>query len=109
MCSGIISVPVVDASDITLDMIHSLESGAVLICIYFQTLNKHQTRCIMYEIESFAHVVCHRNTYKFIQRGGRKKTGGGEDVLCNDYFSTMRAATDKRSSPVERVDQVDKG
>ena len=42
-------------------------------------------------------------------RGGEKKTGGGEDVLCNDYFSTMRAATDKRSSPVERVDQVAKG
>ena len=38
------------------------------------------------------------------REGGREKTGGGEDVLCNDYFSTMRAATDKRSSPVERVD-----
>ena len=60
VCSGIISVPVADASDITLDMIHSLDSGAVLICIYFQTLNKHQTRWMMYEIESFAHVVCHR-------------------------------------------------
>ena len=41
--------------------------------------------------------------------GEREKTGGGEDVLCNVYFSTMRAATDKRSSPVERVDQVAKG
>ena len=26
-----------------------------------------------------------------------EKTGGREDVLCNVYFSTMRAATDKRS------------
>jgi hypothetical protein len=60
VCSGIISVPVADASDITLDMIHSLDSGAVLICIYFQTLNKHQKRWMMFEIESFAHVVCHR-------------------------------------------------
>ena len=59
-------MPVADASDITLDMIHSLDSGAVLVCIYFQTLNKHQTRWMMYEIESFAHVVCHRNTCKFI-------------------------------------------
>ena len=42
-------------------------------------------------------------------QGGEKKTEGGEDVLCNDYFSTTRAATDKRSSPVERVDQVAKG
>jgi hypothetical protein len=46
--------------------------------------------------------------YEAIQRGGREKTGGGEDVLCNVYFSTMRAATDKRISPVERVDQVAK-
>ena len=30
-------------------------------------------------------------------------------VSPDDYFSTMRAATDKRSSPVERVDQVDNG
>ena len=44
-----------------------------------------------------------------LQREGLEKTGGGEDVLCNVYFSTMRAATDKRSSPVERVDQVAKG
>ena len=44
---------------------------------------------------------------KCIQEG-RKKTGG-EDILCNDYFSTMRAATDKRSSPIGRVDQVAKG
>ena len=41
--------------------------------------------------------------------GGRKNTGGREYLLCNDYFSTMRAATDKPSSPVERVDQVGKG
>ena len=40
---------------------------------------------------------------------GEKETGGGGDVLCNVYFSTMRAATDKRFSPVERVDQVDNG
>ena len=66
VCSGIISVPVADASDITLDMIHSIDSGAVLISIYFQTLNKHQTRWMMYEIEAFAHVVCHRQTCKFI-------------------------------------------
>ena len=40
------------------------------------------------------------------RKGG--DTEGREYLLCNDYFSTMRAATDKRSSPVERVDQVDK-
>ena len=34
---------------------------------------------------------------------------GREHLLCNVYFSTMRAATDKRSSPVERVDQVGNG
>ena len=38
--------------------------------------------------------------------GGRKNTGGREHTFGNTYFSTMRAATDKRSSPVERVDQV---
>ena len=42
-------------------------------------------------------------------RGGRENTMGREHLLCNVYFSTMRAATDKRSSPVERVDQVVKG
>ena len=46
---------------------------------------------------------------QLIQGGGLEKTGGREDVWCNVYFSTMRAATDKRSSSVERVDQVDKG
>ena len=44
-----------------------------------------------------------------IIQGGRKNTGGSKYLLCNDYFSTMRAATDKRSSPVERADQVSKG
>ena len=28
--------------------------------------------------------------------------------MCNDYFSNVRAATDKQSSPVARVDQVAK-
>ena len=46
---------------------------------------------------------------QLIQGGGLEKTGGREDVWCNVYFSTMRAATDKRSSSVERVDQVDNG
>ena len=45
----------------------------------------------------------------YYKGGGREKTGGGEEFLCNVYFSTMRAATDKRSSPVERVDRVAKG
>ena len=42
-------------------------------------------------------------------RGGMKKTGVWEDVLCNGYFSTLRDATDKQSSSVERVGQVAKG
>ena len=37
-----------------------------------------------------------------------EKTRGGmrEHLFGNTYFSTTRAATDKRSSPVDRVDQV---
>lgn len=66
VCSGLISVPVADANDITLDMIHDMTSGCVLVCMYFQTLNKHQARWGMYEIETFAHVVCHRKSHKFI-------------------------------------------
>ena len=42
-------------------------------------------------------------------RGGGGKDREREDVLCNVYFSTTRAATDKRSLPVERLDQVAKG
>jgi hypothetical protein len=38
-----------------------------------------------------------------------ENTGGREHLFGNVYFSTMRAATDKRSSPVERVDQVANG
>ena len=66
VCSGLISVPVSDTSDFTLDMIHSIDSVTVLINVYFQTLNTHQQRWMMYEIESFAHVVCHRQTCKFV-------------------------------------------
>ena len=54
VCSGLISVPVADASDITLDTIHSIDSGAVLVSVYFQTLNKHQQRWMMYEIDQQA-------------------------------------------------------
>ena len=43
-----------------------------------------------------------------VQGGGRENTMGREHLLCNVYFSTMRAATDKRSSSVERLDQVAK-
>ena len=39
-------------------------------------------------------------------RGGGENPGGREHLFANVYFSTMRAATDKRSSPVERVDQI---
>ena len=46
------------------------------------------------------------NVYR---EGVEKKTGGRQDILCNDYSSTMRVATDKRSSSVEMVDQVAKG
>jgi len=68
VCSGLISVPVADAADITLDMIHSLyaTSGCTLVTMYFQTLNKHQQKWGMYEIETFAHVVCHRKSHKFV-------------------------------------------
>ena len=62
VCSGIISFPVADARDITLEMIHSgAVVGCVLVatCMYFQMLNKHQQKWGMYEIETFAHVVCH--------------------------------------------------
>ena len=65
VCSGLISVPVSDAFAITLHMIHSIDSSAVLVSVYFQTLNRHQQRWMMYEIKSFAHVVCHRQTCKF--------------------------------------------
>ena len=41
-------------------------------------------------------------------RGGEKRRGRRR-LLCNEYFSTMRAATDKRSSSVERVGQIGKG
>ena len=47
-----------------------------------------------------------------LRERGLEKTGGREDVkFCvrNDYLSTMRAATNKRSSSVERVAQVAKG
>ena len=40
------------------------------------------------------------------RKGGRENTMGREHLLCNVYFSTMRAATDKRSSSVERFAQV---
>ena len=42
---------------------------------------------------------------RVLQGGGEKNTGWTEHVLCNDYFSTVRAATGKRSSSVERVDR----
>ena len=44
--SGLISVPVADAADITSDMIHSLyaTSGCTLVTMYFQTLTKHQQK-----------------------------------------------------------------
>jgi hypothetical protein len=67
VCAGLISVPVADAADITLDMIHSkAPAGCVLVAMYFQTLNKHQQKWGMYEIETFAHVVCHRKSHKFV-------------------------------------------
>ena len=46
---------------------------------------------------------------EILQGGEEKNTRGSEYLLCNDYFSTVRAATDRRSSPVERADQVIKG
>ena len=52
------------------------------------------------------HVTRERFRYK---GGGLENTGGREHLFGNVYFSTMRAATDKRSSPVERVDQVGNG
>ena len=61
------------------------------------------------EPQERAGIVASARSLPLYREGGREKTGGGEDVLCNDYFSTMRAATDKRSSPVERADQVAKG
>ena len=68
VCSGFINVPVADAADITLDMIHSLyaTSGCALVTIYFQTLNKHLQKLEMYEIKTFAHDVCHRKSHKFV-------------------------------------------
>jgi hypothetical protein len=67
VCSGITSFPVADARDITLEMIHSgAVVGCVLVAMYFQTLNKHQQKWGMYEIETFAHVVCHRKAHKYL-------------------------------------------
>ena len=43
------------------------------------------------------------------REGGVENTGGRERLFGNVDFSTMRAATDKRSSPVERADQVGNG
>ena len=45
-------------------------------------------------------------------RGGLKNTGGREHLFGlfgNVSFSTVRVATDKRSSSVERVDKITKG
>ena len=54
-------------------------------------------------------LVLHILFFGVVQGGGRKNTGGSEYLLCNDYFSTMRAVTDKQSSPVERAVQRVKG
>ena len=67
VCAGITFVPFADAAEITLDMIHSkAPAGCVLVAMYCQTLNKHQQKSGMYEIETFAHVVCHRKSHKFV-------------------------------------------
>ena len=50
-----------------------------------------------------------RRCFNYLQGGGTKNTGTWQYLLCNDYFSTVRAATDKRSSPVASMDQVAKG
>ena len=67
VCAGIISVPVADAADITLDMIHSKAPARyVLVAMYCQKLNKRHQKWGMHEIETFAHVVCHRKSCKFV-------------------------------------------
>jgi hypothetical protein len=34
--------------------------------MYFQTLNKHQQKWGMYEIETVARVICHCKSHKFV-------------------------------------------
>ena len=55
-----------------------------------------------------AQIIC---LYMVIVYRGRglENTGGREHLFGNVYFSTTRAAIDKRSSSVERVDQIAKG
>ena len=107
VCSGIISFPVADARDITLEMIHSdAVVGCVLVatCMYFQTLNKHQQKWGMYEIETFAHVVCHRKAHRYLNElmskfnrlppapGSNGEVSGGMAVAKLKYTSDNTTA-----------------
>ena len=67
-----------------------------------QTYQQHMQRTLA--VLQFHQLVS--DIQELTEGGGRENTGGREHVLCNDYFSTMRAATVKRSSSVERVDRV---
>ena len=106
VCSGLISVPVADAADITLDMIHSqyATSKCVLITMYFQTLNKHQQKWGMYEIETFAHVVCHRKSHKFVNELMAKFTcipplkGSNGEVSGGSAVSKLKYASDNTTA-----------
>ena len=105
VCSGIISVPVADARDITLDMIHSgAVEGCVLVAMYFQTLNKHQQKWGMYEIETFAHVVCHRKSHKYINELMSKFTclppskGADSEISGGAHVAKLKYASDNTTA-----------
>ena len=46
------------------------------------------------------------NVREIVIHGEREKIPWEDNTFFYDYFSSVRAATDKRSSSVERVDQV---
>ena len=105
VCSGLIFVPVVDAADVTLDMIHSLyaTSGCTFVTMYFQTLNKHQQKWGMYEIETFAYVVCHRKSHKSVNELMAKFTcipvkDSGGDVSGGSAVSKLEHASDNTTA-----------
>ena len=68
----------------------------------------HRRKCINNDTHSFGQFLTPLlfSVHKHVIQGGRENPGGREHLFGNVYFSTMRAATDKWSSSVERVDQI---
>ena len=122
VCSGIISFPVADARDITLEMTHSgAVVGCVLVAMYFQMLNNHQQKWGMYEIETFARVVCHRKAHKYFNElmskfnrltpapGSNGEVSGGMTIARLKYASDNSTALGMIPSftiPEEKIDHL---